>query len=178
VHELFVALLIASVASCAICVSALLWVRWRMRLYLRIRPSSRSLAPTGWALSTSEPARLHRRLRRVAASARVAGSQGDPAAALVATQIEDEAVRLEACLVALSRVWRVERPARKELTNEIVELEHLTVRLATSASATRAAALGAGSVDAMSALRERLEALEEARVELNTVDQQAGLRFG
>ena len=178
-EDVLVALLIISAASCAVCVGGLVWIRWRMRRFIRVRPGTRSPAPTGWALSTSEPARLHRRLRRVAASARVAGATSDATTASLAVQVEDEAVRLETCLVALSRIWRGERQARRELTAQIAELEHLTARLVTTASATsRPVALGSGSVDNLAELRERLDALDEARRELSSVEKQAGLRFG
>jgi hypothetical protein len=150
-----------------------------MRRFLRVRPTTRSPAPTGWALSTTEPARLHRRLRRVAASARISGGHGDITTATLAVQVEDEAVRLEACLVALSRVWRTDRDARRQMTAQITELERLTVRLATNAAATsRPAALMSGATDGLAELRERLDALDDARQELSSVERQAGLRFG
>jgi hypothetical protein len=117
-------------------------------------------------------------LRRVAASARVAGAHRDGTTASLALQVEDEAVRLETCLVALSRIWRTERQARRELAAQITELEHLTARLVTTATAASRAALGAGSVNSLTEIRERLDALDEARRELTTVEQQAGLRFG
>jgi hypothetical protein len=130
-------------------------------------------------LSTSEPARLHRRLRRVAASARISGSNGDVTTASLAVEVEDEAVRLETCLVALSRVWRSDREARRQMTAHITELEHLAVRLATNAAAvSRPAALTSGEADNLSQLRERLDALDDARRELSSVERQAGLRFG
>ncbi len=173
------AFLIVTTVFCLLSVSALLWIRWRMRRYMRVRPSTKSPAPTGWALSTSEPARLHRRLRRVAASARVASTNTDLSTAAVAVQVEDEAVRLERCLVVLSGVWRTERDARKDLANEITELEHLTARLVTTAAASaHQPALGSGSVNSLTQIRERLDALDEARHELSVVEQQSGLRYG
>jgi hypothetical protein len=176
VHDVLVALLIAGAVTCAMCIGAVLWIRWRMKRYLRVRPTTRSPAPTGWVLSTSEPARLHRRLRRVAASARVTAANGSPTTTSLAVQIEDEAVRLESCLVALSRIWRTERKARRDLTAQITELEHLTVRVATtSATTSRPIALSSGSVDSLSEIRDRLDALDEARRELSTVERQAGL---
>jgi DNA repair ATPase RecN len=179
VEQVVVAVVIVSTVSCAVCVGMLLWIRHRMRRFLRVRPRTRTQAPTGWALSTSEPARLHRRLRRVAASARLSGSNGDTTTAALAVQVEDEAVRLETCLVALSRVWRTDRDARRQMTAQITELEHLTVRLATNAAAiSRPAALTTGAPDSLSELRERLDALDDARRELSTVERQAGVRFG
>jgi hypothetical protein len=179
VEGLLLALVIFSAASCALCVAGWFWIRRRMRRLLRIRPRTKSPAPTGWALSTSEPARLHRRLCRVAASARTSGSNGDITTTSLAVQVEDEAVRLEICLVALSRVWRTDRDARRQLIAQITELEHLAVRLATSATAiSRPAALTSGATDGLAELGERLDALEAARHELSTVEREAGLRYG
>jgi hypothetical protein len=177
--DVLVALLIVTTVSCAMCVVGLLWIRHRMRRFLRVRPATKSPAPTGWALSTAEPARLHRRLRRVAASARLSGASGDSTTTSLAVQVEDEAVRLEICLVALSRVWRTDRDARRQMAAQIVELEHLAVRLATNAATTsRQAALTSGGIDNLAELRERLDALDDARREVSTVERQAGLRFG
>jgi len=178
-QQVLVAFLIVTTVFCMLSVSALLWIRASMRRHMRVRPSTKSPAPTGWALSTSEPARLHRRLRRIAASARVAGTNTDLTTATVAAEVEDEAVRLERCLVVLSGVWRTEREARKDLAAQITELEHLTARLVTTAAATsRQAALPAGSVDSLTQIRERLDALDEARTELSIVEKQSGLRYG
>ena len=172
------ALFIVSTVSCAVCLVVLFWIRHRMRRFLRVRPSTRTQAPTGWALSTSEPARLHRRLRRVAASARISGSNGDITTASLAVEVEDEAVRLETCLVALSRVWRTDRDARRHMTAQIAELEHVAVRLATNAAAiARPAALTTGAPDGLSELRERLDALDDARRELSSVERQAGVQY-
>jgi hypothetical protein len=118
-------------------------------------------------------------LCRVAASARTSGSNGDITTTSLAVQVEDEAVRLEICLVALSRVWRTDRDARRQLIAQITELEHLAVRLATSATAiSRPAALTSGATDGLAELGERLDALEAARHELSTVEREAGLRYG
>ena len=40
------------------------------------------------------------------------------------------------------------------------------------------AALTTGATDSLAELRERLDALDDARRELSTVERQAGLRFG
>jgi hypothetical protein len=178
-QQVLVAFLIVTTVFCLLSVSALLWIRASMRRHMRVRPSTKSPAPTGWALSTSEPARLHRRLRRIAASARVAGTNTDLTTAAVAVEVEDEAVRLERCLVVLSGVWRTERDARKDLAAQITELEHLTARLVTSAAArSNQAALESGTVNSLTQIRERLDALDAARTEVSIVEQQSGLRYG
>ena len=74
VDWVLVALLIVTTVFCAQCASpACCGSAIACGASSACGPSTQSPAPTGWALSTSEPARLHRRLRRVAASARLSG---------------------------------------------------------------------------------------------------------
>ena len=171
-HDLFVALVVFGVASIALFVGALTYTRWRLRKQLRVRPSTRSPAPTAWLVSTSEPARLHRRLRKATTAARLAGARGGATIASLADEIEDHAVALETHLVLLSRVWRRERQARGRLIAQIRQVEQLTVRLAASAvEVTRPRALGAGSPDALAELTERIDALDAARQELTVLER-------
>ena len=171
-HDLFVALVVFGAAGFACFVGALTYARWRLRKQLRVRPSTRSAAPTSWLVSTSEPARLHRRLRRAAATARVAGGRGDATIKALADEIEDHAVALETHLLILSRLWRRERQARKQLVAQIAQLEVLTTRVATSAvEVNRPRALGAGSSDALAELTERIDALDAARQELTALER-------
>jgi hypothetical protein len=171
-HDLFVALVVFGLVSVALFVGALTYTRWRLRRQLRVRPSTRSAAPTAWLVSTSEPARLHRRLRRAATAARLAGARGGSTIASLAEEIEDHAVALETHLVMLCRVWRRERQARRDLVARIGQLEQLTARLASSAvEVTRPRALGAGSPDALAELTERIDALDAAREELTTLER-------
>jgi hypothetical protein len=172
VHELVVALVVGSVASIALIAGALVYGRWRLRKQLRVRPSTRSVAPTWWLVSTTEPARLHRRLRRATSVARVAAARGDATIAGLAAEIEDHAVALEIHLVMLSRLWRRERDARRHLVEQIATLERLSARLTVSAiEVTRPRALSAGSPDALADLNERLDALESARTELAALER-------
>lgn len=171
-HDLLVALVIVSVAGLVLFAGAVTYGRWRLRKQLRIRPSTRSAAPTYWLVSTSEPARLHRRLRKAAAAARLAGARGGVTIASLAGEIEDHAVALEVHLLMLSRLWRREPEARRHLGEQIVQLEQLTARLAASAvDVNRPRALGAGSPDALAALTERIDALDAAREELSTLER-------
>jgi hypothetical protein len=171
-HDLFVALVVFGLASLALFVGALTYTRWRLRKQLRVRPSTRSAAPTAWLVSTSEPARLHRRLRKAATTARLAGARGGATIASLADEIEDHAVALETHLVMLCRVWRRERQARRQLVAQIAQLEQLTVRLtATAVEVSRPRALGAGSPDALAELTERIDALDAARQELTTLER-------
>jgi hypothetical protein len=171
-HDLFVALVVFGVAGLACVVAAFTYARWRLRKQLRVRPSTRSAAPTSWLVSTTEPARLHRRLRKTAAAARLAGARSDATIAALAEEIEDHAVALEIHLVLLSRLWCRERQARSQLVAQIRQLEQLTARLTTSAmEVSRPRALGAGSPDALAELTERIDALDAARQELTVLER-------
>jgi hypothetical protein len=172
VRDLLIALAIFGGVSIALCVAAVAYARWRLRKQLRVRPSSRSSAPTSWLVSTSEPARLHRRLRKATAVARVAGARGDATIASIALEIEDHAVALEGHLVALSRVWRRDREARRQMSAQVASIEQLSTRLTTTAAETsRQRALGAGSHDALAELAERIDALDAARAELASLER-------
>jgi DNA-binding helix-hairpin-helix protein with protein kinase domain len=172
VHDLFVALLVIGLASITLFAGAIAYARWRIRRQLRVRPSTRSLAPTYWLVSTSEPARLHRRLRRAAAVARAAGERGDGTIAELSEEVQDHAVALERHLVLLSKLWRRERDARKELVAQVAQVEHLSARLTVSAvEVTRPRALTAGSPDALAQLTERIDALDAARKELTALER-------
>ncbi len=171
-HDLFVALIVFGIGSFALFAGALTYARWRLRKQLRVRPSTRSTAPTAWLVSTTEPARLHRRLRKAASAARLAGARGDASIAALAREVEDHAVALETHLVLLSRLWRRERESRRQLVAQVAQLEQLTARLATSAvEVSRPRALGAGSADALAELTERIDALDAARRELSALER-------
>ena len=155
------------ISSVVLVAGALAYARWRVRKQLRLRPTTRSLAPTSWLVSTSEPARVHRRLRRATSVARVAASRGDATIASLAAEIEDQAVALEVHLVMMSRLWRRERDARRRLVEQVVVLEQLASRLTVSAiELSRPRPLTAGSPDALAELTERIDALDAARTEL------------
>jgi hypothetical protein len=171
-HDLFVALVVFGFASFAVVAGGVTYARWRLRRQLRVRPSTRSAAPTSWLVSTSEPARLHRRLRKAASAARLAGTRGDATIAALAAEIEDHAVALEAHLVMLSRTWRREPAARIQVAAQITQVEQLSSRLTASAvEVTRPSALGAGSPDSLADLGDRLDALDAARAELATLER-------
>jgi hypothetical protein len=172
VHDVLVALLVIGFGSLALIAGAFSYARWRIRKQLRIRPSTRSIAPTYWLVSTSEPARLHRRLRRAASVARAAGERGDATIAELADEVQTHAVALEHHLVLLNRVWRRERETRKEVIAQVAQVEHLSARLTVSAvEVTRPRALTAGSPDALALLTERIDALDAARKELTALER-------
>ena len=102
----------------------------------------------------------------------MAGVRGGATIADLADEIEDHAVALETHLVLLSRMWRRERQARKQVMVQIEQLEQLTVRLTASAvQINRPRALGAGSPDALAELTERIDALDAARAELTALER-------
>jgi len=104
--------------------------------------------------------------------ARTAGERGGPTIAELADELQDHAVALEHHLVLLSRVWRRERTARRDLVGQIVQLEQLSSRLTISAmEVTRPRALSAGSPNALAELTERIDALDAAREELTALEQ-------
>src|SRR3954454_18220937 len=98
-QEVVVALTVLLVSTVLLFAFGVTYTRWWLRKQLRIRPSTRSAAPTAWLAGTSEPARLHRRLRKATTTARLAGVRGGPTIAELATELEDHAIVLEAHLV-------------------------------------------------------------------------------
>lgn len=171
-HDVFVALLVFFVTFSLLSFVAFGYTTWRVRKQLRVRPSVRSVAPTYWLMATTEPARLHRRLRKAATVARAAGERGGPSIAGLADEIQDHAVALEHHLVLLSRVWRRERTARRELVGQIGQLEQLSSRLTISAmEINRPRSLSSGSPDALKELTERVDALDAAREELAELER-------
>ena len=111
-------------------------------------------------------------MRKAAAVARAAGERGDDTIAELADEVQEHAIALEYHLVLLSRLWRRERDARKELVAQVAQLEHLSARLTVSAvEVTRPRALTAGSPDALTELTERIDALDAARKELTALER-------
>jgi hypothetical protein len=167
VEEVLVALTVLLLTTVLLFVFGVTYTRWWLRKQLRLRPSTRSTAPTSWLVSTSEPARLHRRLRKATTTARLAGVRGGPTIAELVSELEDHAIALEAHLVMTSRVWRREREVRIQLVKQVGQVEQLASRLTViSLEAGRPRTLSAGSTDALAELTERIDSLDAARAEL------------
>jgi len=166
VREVLQALLIAGTVLWAGCLLAVLWGRSRLRRTLRIDPAVRSAAPTSWAVVPTSAARLHRRLRATAASARLA-STVDQALAPLADELVGEALALEPRILLVRGTRRVGAPARRDLSAELSELEAVARRLTYLASAS--------DPGAATRLQDRVTALEAARQELAEIDLRAGL---
>ena len=169
-RDVLQALLIASVVMSATCVFAVLWVRHRLRRTLRIDPAVRSAAPTVWIVTPTAAARLHRRLRVVAASARLA-STCDPGLSPVANELVGEALALEPRVLAVTGTRRAGASVRRELSASISELEAVARRLASLSNQP----LSASEANAATRLRDRLTAIEAARQELAEIELRAGL---
>ena len=150
------------------------YCRWRLRRRLRVRPELRSAAPTWWLVPATAPSRLHLRLRRVAVVARTAGAT-DPSLGPLVADVQHHAVILETHLLVVARCGRRAAASRRALDAELRRLEDVTARLAQNARVdTRS--LGAGELDPIGDLGERLAALEAARREVARLEQAAGLR--
>ena len=152
--------------------------RWRIRRRLRIAPGVRSQAPTLWLAPISPPARMHRRLRDVGATARLVALQAGSGTQVAdfCAAVERQAVGLETHLLVASRVKRGSGPARQSVASQVDQLEALTARLARAAmEATQPRALASGGGDRLEHIAERLDALEDARRELAVVERAAGL---
>ena len=169
-HAVLEGLLIAMGLMLALGVSAVLWVRHRLRRRLRIAPRVRTAAPTTFVVSAGPAARFHRRLRRVSTEAQLA-SRLDPALHDLADELIAEALALEPAVLAVARTGRTRSVGRRELAAQIGDLEGVGRRLSTlAAHASRANGEGSASH-----VRERLVAIEAARVELAEIDLNAGL---
>lgn len=169
-RDVLEAFLIAGVVMWATFVIATLWVRGRIRRCLRIDPAVRSAAPTVWVVAPTAAARLHRRARIAAASARLASSV-DHGLCPVADDLVSEAVALEPAILAVAGTRRAGAPVRRELATRISELEAVARRLGSLSTES----MSASEPTAATRLRDRLTALEAARQELAEIDLRAGL---
>jgi len=170
VREVLRALLISGVVLWASCVLAVVWVRSRLRRTLRIDPAVRSAVPTSWILAPTRAARLHRRLRAIAASARLA-STCDRSLSTLAHELVGEALALEPRILAVAGTGRTGVAVRRHLAAELSELETAARRLASLSTDLPTSPDGG----AASRLQERLGALDAARRELADIDLRAGL---
>jgi hypothetical protein len=128
----------------------------------------RTHAPTAWLASPSTSARLHRRLRVAAASAR-ASSSLDRGLDPLAHAVVAEALALEPRIIAVRGTGRAGLPARRAVAGQVDELESAARRLSTLAR--RPSPVPGGG----ERIQERVTALELARQELDDIDLDAGL---
>jgi hypothetical protein len=170
VHAVLEGLLMVTGIALASFVLAMLWVRHKVRRRVRIAPRVRSSAPSSFLVSAAPAARLHRRLRRVATAAQLAG-QLDAGLTDLADDLIAEAVSLEPAVVATARTGRTGSSGRRELDARVAELEGVSRRLTSLAGQSS----GFGGDRGATRVRERLAAIEAARVELEEIDLRAGL---
>jgi hypothetical protein len=131
----------------------------------RITPRVPTLAPLNWLWSWGGPARLHRRLCRNAATARMCAIRRPhwTAVADVTAELEARAVALDEQLVFATHATRnLRRRLLAEAAAEVREVEMLTQRVLRMTSAPLPVPQGPPPL----ALRDRVDALEHALREL------------
>lgn len=171
-HDLLVALEVLGALLVAAVVAPLAYARWRVRRQLRVSPSVPSPAPSGWLVSTSPAARLHRRVRRANSTARTAAAL-DPALVELARELDLEAVALERQLVAVARLGRRGSEGRRAIDRRVSEVEVVASRLASMAGRRQTSSLVPD--DRFAELHLRLDALEAARVEVDQLVLRTGV---
>jgi hypothetical protein len=169
-----VAVLLALVLLGALTVGAVLFVLWRLRCRNRVVPGQPTMAPLTWLAVPSGPARMHRRLRTAIGVARLAA--GMPGADAIIRDLELHAVAVDGHLVLASRLRTGRLPAMRALITQVVGIEGVAHRLATTAvESQRTPALAGETADPLARIAERLDALEAARHDLVRLETSAGL---
>lgn len=137
---------------------------------LEIVPGVRSGAPTAWAGAHTPEARLHRRLGDAVRSMREQPTLEVPTLAEQRSALEQEALRIDARLVAVAAMVGDRRTAK------ISEVEALVGRFESAVADLLEASLGdTTSLDAVITESEiKLRALEAARAEVERLDEQPG----
>jgi len=127
--------------------------------------------PTAWARSHDPEARLHRRIRQVAAALAALPAEG--VAADVRFKVERAAGALDERLVAVAALPdRVKAEPLAHVTTEVERLEEAV------ADVTTRTAAGGDIQPALRALAERLALLDAARAELDSLGPGPGLAPG
>ncbi len=145
-------------------------VTGRIRRRLRIRPDQNSRAPLMWLVNMTADARLHRRLRKLAARARAAAQggrrhrrRGSTPAQRLAVDIGDEIVTLDERLID-SRQLDLEDQSRvvAELRADADRLASLTDRVAALIEREATDPSVGVTVDPIGAIAARVDDLEQA----------------
>jgi hypothetical protein len=130
--------------------------------------------PRGWQLSQSEAAILHRRLHRCVDETRRAVSRagtGVPVEQLksLTEDLYDQAVAIDRKLVEASKLPQGKRnPSLIEIKYRVVETEHMAARVRALAVDTAQPRV-ADTDEGLDRLRDRLDALDEARREAHGI---------
>lgn len=140
----------------------------------RVSPRERTRAPISWLWSLRQAPRLHRSLRKSAASARLAlvahgrSTASFPALVELGEELGRRACEIDDQLVVAHRAPAAARRRMLEtLARETFETEHLTERLACAA---RAWAQQGRAAPTVVELHHRLDALEQAMSEIRTLE--------
>jgi hypothetical protein len=145
----------------------------------RVDPRVRTNAPLGWLWSYRQAARLHRRLCRLSASARLSLTAGAasrppwPALTDLGHELSRRACEIDGQLVVANRAPAAMRlRLLRDLAADVGEAEAVTERLVRTTRAWRSSDLAAPS---LAELRRRLDALDEALGEIVRLETAAGL---
>lgn len=135
---------------------------------LEVVPGVRSGAPVAWAGAHTPEGRLHRRLGDAVRSLRAQPALEGPVMGGQRSALEQEALRIDAHLVAVAALTGPRRaPAIAEVGGLVDRLESAVADLVTASVAD------ASALDAVIAESEiRLRAIEEARAEVERIDGQ------
>ena len=135
---------------------------------LQIVPGVATRAPVAWAGAHTLEARLHRRLGEAVRSMHAAPASNSPMLTEQRHALEQEAVRIDARLIAVAALTGVQRAPAIERVGELVERYESAVADLVSTSLDDPSALEA----AISESEIRLRALEAARAEVEQIDRQ------
>lgn len=164
---LLLALAVVAAAGAAFAVALAAQAKREQRRRLEIVPGVATNAPVAWAGAHTPEARLHRRLGD---GVRTMRAQPASAAALVAGQraaLEQEALRIDARLVAMASLTGERRTAGIAQVGELVERFEQAVADLVTASLDDPSSLDA----VISESELRLRALEAARAEVERIDR-------
>jgi hypothetical protein len=180
----YVTVLLTILAVIVACwVIAALGSVWFLARRNRVAPRARTGAPLHWLAAPSRAASAHRRLRRSIAGARAALAaipadapvRGDVASCLAT--LERQAVDLDHRLVVAAQCpagtrWKLVN----ELEPQVREVERIGSQLA-QVAVVASPRLG-GAAPGMEALSARLQALEDARAELDAMEREPSMPAG
>jgi hypothetical protein len=166
--------ILAVIVVCwAVAAVASLWLLARRN---RVAPRARTGAPLHWLAAPSRAATAHRRLRRAVAGSRAALAaipedapvRGDVASCMAL--LERQAVDLDHRLVVAAQCPAATRwKLVNELEPQVRDVERIGAQLAEVAVMATPRPVGAGP--GMEALASRLQALADARAELDAMEQ-------
>ena len=159
-------------------------IRQKLGQRNRVLPTHPSPAPTFWLWSPLPPARLHRRLQAVGATAVAAADHG-PATAYdpdpvslddVAAQLAYQLLTLDAAVVRAARLPGSERRSElRSLHRQVRQAEGVAGRISehrrpSGLPSTGWAAASPSPEAALSHLHDRLDRLDHARTELDAIE--------